>query len=79
MSKYVKGITTTKTECERLGRKYIDILNNIEWFLKGFSPTKDYISDYTMEKLQELCIGLETGKLEIIKFGKQVVEEDIWN
>jgi hypothetical protein len=59
-----------KRECERLGHEYIGILNHIVYFLEGFPPAKDMINDYTREKLQELCIGLETGELEIIKFGQ---------
>lgn len=59
-----------KRECERLGHEYIEILNHIAYFLEGFPPAKDMINDYTREKLQELCTGLETGELEIIKFGR---------
>ena len=64
-----------KTECERLGHKYIDVLNHVAYFIKGFPPAKDMMNNYIREKLQELCIGLETGELEIIKFGNEIKEE----
>lgn len=67
-----------KTECKRLGYKYKDILNPILSFIEGFPPARDLLSDYIREKMQELCIGLETGELEIIKFGNEIkeLEED---
>lgn len=76
MNEFIKSISTEKRECEKLGHKYIYILNHIAYFIEGYPPARDMINDFTREKLQELCIGLETGKLEIIRFGKFIGSEN---
>jgi hypothetical protein len=62
----------TKRECKRIGYKYLEILNQIAWFIDGYPPARDMINDFTREKLQELCIKLETGEYELIEFGNEI-------
>lgn len=66
---------TEKKECKRLGDKYLTVLNHINYFINGFSPAKDMLNNYVIEKLDELCIGLETGQFEIIEFDRKLSEK----
>lgn len=67
----ITGITKEKRECERLGNEYKTVLNVVTSFFEANLLAKDVLNNnFVIEKLQELCIGLETGELEIIKFGQ---------
>lgn len=61
-----------KTMCDRLGYKYQDIFNHLEFILnKMNSLLNNYgcgLSDNELEMLNDLIFKLQTGKIEIIEF-----------
>lgn len=65
-----------KTMCDRLGYKYQDIFNHLEFILnKMNSLLNNYgcgLSDNELEMLNDLIIKLQTGKVEIIEFTRPV-------
>lgn len=58
-----------KTMCDRVGKDYVYILEKMCGILRHYQ-TNFYIDDKTIEKIEELCLGIETGKMEIIEFGR---------
>jgi len=59
----------TKTMCDRVGRDYVYILEKMCSILRHYQMNF-YIDDKQIEKIEELCLGIETGKMEIIEFGQ---------
>lgn len=74
-----------KTMCDRLGYKYKDLFNHLEFNLnKMNSLLNNYgcgLSDNELNKFNELVLKLENGECEIIEFKEQLckfnVEEKI--
>ena len=62
-----------KTMCDRVGKDYVYILEKMCSILRHYQ-TNFYIDDKAIEKIEELCLGIETGKMEIIEF-KQVLSK----
>lgn len=58
-----------KTMCDRVGKDYVYILEKMCSILRHYQ-TNFYIDDKAIEKIEELCLGIETGKMEIIEFGQ---------
>lgn len=58
-----------KTMCDRVGKDYVYILEKMCGILRHYQ-TNFYIDDKAIEKIEELCLGIETGKMEIIEFGQ---------
>lgn len=58
-----------KTMCDRVGKDYVYILEKMCGILRHYQKNF-YIDDKAIEKIEELCLGIETGKMEIIEFGQ---------
>lgn len=58
-----------KTMCDRVGKDYVYILEKMCSILRHYQMNF-YIDDKAIEKIEELCLGIETGKMEIIEFGQ---------
>lgn len=65
-----------KSMCDRLGYKYQDIFNHLEFiFSKMNSVINNYgcgLSDNELEMLNDLILKLQTGKIEIIEFTRPI-------
>lgn len=65
-----------KSMCDRLGYKYQDIFNHLEFILnKMNSVLNNYgcgLSDNELEMLNDLIFKLQTGKIEIIEFTRPI-------
>ena len=71
INEYIKSVKLEKRECEKIGYKYIGmfkyILNIIDYY-----PLTDFRIDNVKDKLEDLIIELETGKIEIIEYGAYI-------
>ena len=65
-----------KSMCDRLGYKYQDIFNHLEFILnKMNSVLSNYgcgLSDNELGMLNDLIFKLQTGKIEIIEFTRPI-------
>ena len=64
-----------KTLCDRVGIDYKEVIGQAVSILKhsAMHPTANIIAD----ELDKLYLGIETGELEIIKFGRPMTEGEI--
>ena len=65
-----------KSMCDRLGYKYQDIFNHLEFILNKMNIVlNNYgcgLSDNELEMLNDLILKLQTGKIEIIEFTRPI-------
>ena len=65
-----------KTMCDRLGYKYKDLFNHLEFILNRMNNLlKNYdcsLSDKELEMLSDLFLKLEKGQIEIIEFTRPI-------
>lgn len=59
-----------KRICRRKGYEYRILFEYLLSFIRMESIRNDLIKKEMVEKIEKLCIGLETGELEIIEFGE---------
>lgn len=57
-----------KTECDRLGYEYKNLLEQVVYALHHIPYAKDFISEEKLKKLDDLSLKLSTGNCEIIEF-----------
>ena len=67
----INGIKEEKIRCERVGRRYIPLFECILGVLR-YMPFDMYPRKEVCDKLEDLVIQLDTGKMEIIEFGEKV-------
>lgn len=67
-----------KMMCDRLGYKYQDIFNHLEFTLNKMNMFLNTygcgFSDDELEKINDLIFKLQTGKIEIIEFTRPAEE-----
>ena len=57
-----------KTECDKLGYEYKNLLEQVVYALHHIPYAKDFISEEKLKKLDDLSLKLSTGNCEIIEF-----------
>lgn len=68
-----------RVECKRLGKDYVDLLEQMVCILRQYPNTYYYLSDKGIDKIEDLSLNLATGKYEIIEFGTRKSPFDVTN